>query len=89
MRPVARKHQGPIGSQPPSKQTDPRHVEAYMRVEHPTLDGLSAERFRAEVAIECSALTAALEAARAERPEDVALVEVLAVLAGDDGGPVL
>ena len=29
--------------------TDPRHVEAFMRVEHPTLDHLSPERFRAEV----------------------------------------
>ena len=28
---------------------DPRHIEAYMRVEHSTLDGLSASRFRSEV----------------------------------------
>ena len=27
---------------------DPRHVEAFMRAEHGTLDGLSPERFRAE-----------------------------------------
>ncbi len=28
---------------------DPRHIEAFMRSEHPTLDGLSPSRFRAEV----------------------------------------
>jgi hypothetical protein len=28
---------------------DPRHIEAWMRLEHPTLDGLSPEQFRAEV----------------------------------------
>lgn len=27
---------------------DPRHIEAYMRVEHSTLDGLSPSRFKAE-----------------------------------------
>ena len=32
---------------------DPRHVEAYIRLVHPTLDGLSATAFRAEVAIAC------------------------------------
>lgn len=32
---------------------DPRHVEAYMRVGHHTLDGLSAPSFRAEVALVC------------------------------------
>lgn len=30
---------------------DPRHVEAYMRVEHSTLDSLSNQRFRTEVSI--------------------------------------
>lgn len=30
---------------------DPRHIEAYMRLEHPTLDGLSAAQFDEEVAI--------------------------------------
>jgi hypothetical protein len=30
---------------------DPRHVEAWMRLEHPTLDGLSPERFTAEVRV--------------------------------------
>ncbi len=30
---------------------DPRHIEAYMRLEHGVLDGLSPARFRAEVAI--------------------------------------
>lgn len=28
---------------------DPRHVEAYMRLAHSTLDGLSAEQFAREV----------------------------------------
>jgi hypothetical protein len=28
---------------------DPRHIEAFMRSEHPTLDGLSPSRFRSEV----------------------------------------
>lgn len=36
--------QGKIG-------TDPRHVEAYMRLEHSTLDGLSRSQFKQEVAI--------------------------------------
>ena len=30
---------------------DPRHVEAFMRSEHPTLDGLSPYRFRSEVPV--------------------------------------
>lgn len=30
---------------------DPRHVEAYMRLEHSTLDGLSAGQFAREVRI--------------------------------------
>ena len=30
---------------------DPAHVEAWMRVEHPTLDGLDAVRFTREVAV--------------------------------------
>lgn len=30
---------------------DPRHVEAFMRLEHSTLDGLSALQFNEEVAI--------------------------------------
>ncbi len=28
-----------------TRDVDPRHVEAWMRVEHPTLDGLSPEAF--------------------------------------------
>jgi hypothetical protein len=28
---------------------DPRHIEAYIRLEHPTLNGLSAEHFEQEV----------------------------------------
>jgi hypothetical protein len=27
------------------RETDPRHVEAWMRIEHPTLDGLSRREF--------------------------------------------
>ena len=36
---------------------DPRHVEAWMRCEHPTLDGLSPWRFTSEVkiALDCIA----------------------------------
>lgn len=30
---------------------DPRHIEAYMRLEHPTLDGLSRAQFSDEVSI--------------------------------------
>ena len=32
---------------------DPRHVEAYMRVEHPTLDALPPSQFRREVRLAC------------------------------------
>ena len=41
---------GPVG------RTDPRHVEAWMRTEHPTLDGLSPRAFATAVsaAIECA-----------------------------------
>jgi hypothetical protein len=37
---------------------DPRHVEAYMRLEHPMLDGLSPRQFRTEVqvALDCLAV---------------------------------
>ncbi len=42
-----------------TKDVDPRHVEAWMRVEHPTLDGLSRAEFIAEMH---AALAAALEA---------------------------
>lgn len=37
------------------EQVDPRHVEAYMRLEHPTLDGLSVGAFKKEVkfSIQC------------------------------------
>ena len=37
-------HQGRV-------DVDPRHVEAYMRLEHSTLDGLSHGQFKREVAI--------------------------------------
>jgi hypothetical protein len=41
------------------KDVDPRLVEAWMRIEHPTLDGLSRQEFIDEM---YAALTAALEA---------------------------
>lgn len=37
--------------------TDPRHVEAYMRLEHSTLDGLSARQFTREVGIALACIT--------------------------------
>lgn len=37
---------------------DARHVEAYMRVEHDTLDWISASRFAAEVRIACACVDA-------------------------------
>jgi hypothetical protein len=39
--------------------TDPRHVEAFMRIAHSTLDGLSASQFRAEVWTACECVKAA------------------------------
>lgn len=33
------------------RQYDPRHIEAYMRLGHATLNGLSASQFRQEVEI--------------------------------------
>jgi hypothetical protein len=41
------------------KDVDPRHVEAWMRIERPTLDGLSRQKFIDEM---YAALAAALEA---------------------------
>ncbi|MBK9304492.1 MAG: hypothetical protein IPM94_11535 [bacterium] len=38
-------HAGRIGT------ADPRHIEAWMRVEHPTLDALSQVQFVAEVGV--------------------------------------
>lgn len=35
---------------------DPRHVEAYMRLEHGTLDALSPSRFALEVTLACSCI---------------------------------
>jgi hypothetical protein len=32
-----------------TSDADPRHVEAWMRLEHPTLDGLSRAEFECEV----------------------------------------
>lgn len=52
---------------------DPRHIEGWMRLEHGCLDGLSAARFRSEVAIalEC------IEASTAEENEALAISEGL------------
>ena len=46
--------------------TDPRHVEAYMRLEHSTLDGLSHSQFKTEV-IGCIGCVHADGTANAER----------------------
>ncbi len=35
-------------------EIDPRHIEGYMRLEHSTLDGLSAGQFKKEVMISIS-----------------------------------
>jgi hypothetical protein len=35
---------------------DPRHVEAFMRLEHSTLDGLHPEQFAREVQIACACI---------------------------------
>jgi hypothetical protein len=49
-----------------TRDIDPRHVEAWMRVEHPTLDGLSRRQFIAamHVALGC-AIDAGPEASEA------------------------
>jgi hypothetical protein len=47
---------------------DPRHVEAWMLVEHPTLDGLSPRQFDAEVA----AAIACIDEAGVEQSEALA-----------------
>ena len=39
--------------------TDPRHIEAWMRLEHGCLDGLGKEQFRSEVKIALSCIDAA------------------------------
>ena len=38
---------------------DPRHVEAWMRLEHPTLDGLSAAEFEREIDLAVVSITTA------------------------------
>ena len=40
-------------------EIDPRHIEAYMRLEHRTLDGLSAPQFEREVVISAECVGAA------------------------------
>ena len=51
-----------------TRDVDPRHVEAWMRVEHPTLDGLSRERFIAEMHVLGCVLDAGPEASEALAP---------------------
>ncbi|MBA4387655.1 MAG: hypothetical protein C0404_06715 [Verrucomicrobia bacterium] len=46
-------HAGRIGT------ADPRHIEAWMRVEHPTLDALTHELFVAEVGVALQCIAAA------------------------------
>jgi hypothetical protein len=48
---------------PLAEIVDARHVEAWMRVEHPTLDALSHAEFSVEVcaAVECIAEAGAIE----------------------------
>ena len=48
---------------------DPRHVEAWMRVEHGCLDGLSASQFHSEVTIALDCAAASTE------PQNDALAE--------------
>lgn len=40
-------------------EVDPRHVEAWMRLEHPTLDGLSAAEFEREIDLAVAAIATA------------------------------
>ena len=47
---------------------DARHVEAFMRVEHSTLDGLSKQQFASEVVIACKCI----EEVGANRSEAIA-----------------
>ena len=42
--------------------TDPAHIEAWMRVEHGTLDALSPAQFRAEVLVAIDCVCAAASA---------------------------
>lgn len=51
-----------------NSKADPRHVEAWIRIEHPTLDHLTQKDFRKEVpvALEC------LEANGLDRSEELA-----------------
>jgi hypothetical protein len=41
---------------------NPRHIEAFMRLEHPTLDGLASWQFRDEVKIAAECVIAGGEA---------------------------
>jgi hypothetical protein len=41
------------------REIDPRHIEGYIRLAHPTLDGLSAEEFRLETDIGIGCIDAA------------------------------
>ena len=44
---------------PRTRDVDPRHVEAWMRLEHPTLDGLSRAEFEREIDLAVAAIATA------------------------------
>ena len=52
---------------------DPRHIEAYMRIEHSTLDNLSRAQFRAEVGLCIQCVLAGGEVAAEEAAQSFAL----------------
>lgn len=54
---------------------NPRHIEAWMRLEHPTLDGLSRQQFRYEVLMAIECIKAAGEAESEGLAQPYGLVE--------------
>jgi hypothetical protein len=46
-----------------TREVDPRHVEAWMRLEHPTLDGLSSAEIEREIDIAMATIATAGPAA--------------------------
>lgn len=54
---------------------NPRHVEAWMRLEHSTLDGLSRQQFRSEVLMAIECIKAAGEAESEALAQSYGLVE--------------
>jgi len=55
-RPVLSHYQAAIAASPAARGIDPRHIEAYMRLEHATLDGLTEQQFAQEIIVcaECA-----------------------------------